>query len=82
MCSRAPTVFGFAFNGAVGLDIYLAEWFSLGAAFSLDILNMNRQRYSGTMSIDPMDAGTVRFEETGDAVGIQVRGQGGVTFHL
>lgn len=74
------TVLGFAFNGAVGLDVYLTEWFSIGAAMSVDILNMNRQRTSEP--IDPADAGTVRFEETGDAVGIQVRGQAGVTFHL
>lgn len=76
------TVFGFAFNGAAGLDIYLAEWFSIGAGLSVDVLNMNRQRYNGTMSIDPSMAGEVRFEETGDAVGIQIRGQAGVTFHL
>ncbi|MCB9592924.1 MAG: hypothetical protein H6719_09355 [Sandaracinaceae bacterium] len=71
------TVFGFAFNGAVGLDVYLVEWFSIGAAFSADILNMSRQRID-----DPSTAGTIDFSETGDAVGIQIRGQVGVTFHL
>ena len=75
------TVFGFAFSGAVGLDIYLAHWFSIGAAATVDILNMNRQSTEEPIE-DPMDVSEVRFEETGDAVGIQARGQAVVTFHL
>ena len=72
------TVFGFAFDGAVGLDIYFADWFSIGAAFSVDILNMNRQTIDEPIG----NPGTIEFTETGDAVGAQIRGQGGVTFHL
>lgn len=75
------TVFGFAFSGAAGLDIYLAHWFSIGAAATVDILNMNRQ--STDEPVEGSDDVTdVRFEETGDAVGIQARGQAVITFHL
>jgi len=78
--SSQTTVFGFAFSGAIGVDIYLADWFSIGAAGTLDILNMSRQ--SLDEPVDPADAGMVEFTESGDAVGIQARGQAGVTFHL
>lgn len=73
------TVFGFVFNAAVGLDIYLADWFALGAALSVDVLNMNRQTIDG---VGPADAGMVEFTETGDAVGLQIRGQGAASFHF
>ena len=52
------TVFGFAFSGAVGLDIYLAHWFSIGAAATVDILNMNRQSTEEPIE-DPMDVSEV-----------------------
>ena len=75
------TVFGFAFSGAAGLDIYLAHWVSIGAAATVDLLNMNRQ--STDEPVEGSDDVTdVRFEETGDAVGIQARGQAVITFHL
>ena len=72
------TVFGWAFSGAAGLDIYLAHWFSIGAGAYIDILNMSRQSFSEPVG----DPGDVEFSEPGDAVGVQVRGQAGVTFHL
>lgn len=74
------TVFGWAFNAAIGIDIYLAHWFSIGGAFSFDLLNMNRQ--SINEPIDPSTAGMVEFTDPGDAVGVQARGQAGITFHL
>ncbi len=72
------TVFGWVFNAAVGLDIFLVEWLSIGAAGSLDILNMSRQSFDE----EPTSPTDVMFTETGDAVGIQARGHAGVTFHL
>lgn len=72
------TVFGWAFAAAVGLDVYLTSWFAIGAAFNLDILNMSRQSFD-----DPVgNPGDVVFEDTGDAVGLQARGQLSVSFHL
>jgi hypothetical protein len=72
------TVFGWAFNAAVGLDVYLAHWFAIGAAFNVDILNMSRQSFDEPAG----NPGDVVFEETGDAVGAQARGQLSVSFHL
>ncbi|HJL15997.1 MAG TPA: hypothetical protein RMH99_10085 [Sandaracinaceae bacterium LLY-WYZ-13_1] len=72
------TVFGWVFNGTVGLDVYFAHWFAIGAAFSMDILNMSRQSTDEPLT-DPSE---VRFEDTGDAVGIQARGQLSVSFHF
>jgi hypothetical protein len=72
------TVFGWAFNAAAGVDVYLADWFAIGAAFNVDILNMSRQSFDEPAG----DPGDVVFEDTGDAVGLQARGQLGVSFHL
>ena len=72
------TVFGWDFNAAVGLDIYLADWFAIGAALSIDVLNMNRQSTSEPVT----DPGMVMFTETGDAVGLQVRGHGAASLHF
>ncbi|MGE0787954.1 MAG: hypothetical protein AB7S26_19930 [Sandaracinaceae bacterium] len=72
------TVFGWVFDAAAGLDIYLVEWFAIGAACSVDILNMSRQTIDEPMS-SPTD---VNLSEPGDAVGIQVRGSAGISFHL
>jgi hypothetical protein len=72
------TVFGWVFNSALGLDVFLVEWLSLGAAFSVDILNMSRQSFDEP----PANPGTVEFTESGDAVGLQVRGQAGLAFPL
>lgn len=72
------TVFGWAFSGAVGLDVYLADWFAIGAAVSIDVLNMNRQSTSEPVT----DPGSVMFTDSGDAVGLQVRGQGAVSLHF
>lgn len=72
------TVFGWAFEAAAGVDIYLAHWFSIGAAFVFDILNMSRQ----TWDDQPTGVTEVDFTDEGDAVGIQARGTAGITFHL
>lgn len=72
------TVFGWVFQGAIGLDVFLADWFSLGAAFSLDVLNMSRHSWNE----DPPNPGGVSFRQSGDAVGLQARGQIAVSFHF
>ena len=72
------TVFGWVFQGAIGVDVYLAHWFAIGAAFSVDILNMNRQ----TWDEEPSDPRNVMFRNAGDAVGAQGRGQLAISFHL
>lgn len=72
------TVFGWAFSGAAGIDIYLAHWFAIGAGAYVDILNMSRQSINEPVGMP----GDVEFTDPGDAVGVQIRGQVGVTFHL
>lgn len=72
------TVFGWVFQGAVGVDIYLAHWFAIGAAFSVDVLNMSRQ----TWDEEPTNPTDVMFRDGGDAIGAQGRGQIAVSFHL
>lgn len=72
------TVYGWVFSGAVGADIYFIDWFAIGVCFSIDVLNMNRQTFDEPI----MDPGMVRFEETGDAVGLQGRGSVGISFHF
>lgn len=68
------TVFGWVFQGAVGLDVYLTHWFAIGAAFSMDLLNMSRQ---------PIEESTdISLRMSGDAIGMQLRGQGAISFHF
>ncbi|HEY8432742.1 MAG TPA: hypothetical protein VIL20_30435, partial [Sandaracinaceae bacterium] len=68
------TVFGWVFEAALGLDVYLVHWLSIGAAFTLDLLNMSRQ---------PIEMATdVRLRSSGDAIGVQARAHGAVTFHF
>lgn len=72
------TVFGWVISGAVGVDIYLVEWFAIGAAFNLDVLNMSRHAWS-----DPAGSPTdVTLAQDGDAIGFQGRGQGSISFHF
>lgn len=72
------TVFGWVFEAAVGLDIYLVHWFSIGAAFSIDLLNMSRQSWDE----EPTNPTDVSFRDPGDAVGVQARAHGAATFHF
>ncbi len=70
----STTVFGWVFEGAIGLDIYLTHWFAIGAAFTIDLLNMSRQ---------PIEqAADVSLRNTHDAIGVQGRAQGAVSFHF
>jgi len=75
----ATTVYGWAFNAAVGLDIFLTNWFTIGAGVGFDVLNMTRQS-------DPRMAcmGATDFcpSRPGDAVGYQLSGYGQIGFHI
>jgi hypothetical protein len=66
----ASTVYGWTINGALGIDIFLAWWFSLGIGVSADFLNMTRQA-------DPRQPcmGVTEFcpAREGDAIGVQGR---------
>jgi len=76
---HATTVYGWAFNAAVGFDIFLVNWFTIGAGVGLDVLNMARQT-------DPRAAcmGVTDFcpGHAGDAVGYQLSGYGQIGFHI
>ena len=76
---HSTTVYGWAFNSAVGIDIYLTNWFTLGAGVGLDILNMTRQR---DPSATCMGATDVCPSRPGDAVGYNVRGYGQIGFRF
>lgn len=68
------TVFGWVFQGGIGLDVYLVHWFAIGAAFTVELLNMSRQ---------PIESATdVTLRSSGDAIGVQGRGQGAISFHF
>lgn len=76
---QSTTVYGWAFDAAVGFDIYLANWFTIGAGIGLDILNMARQTDPRMMCMGLTDICPSR---AGDAVGYQLRGFGMIAFRL
>ena len=67
----ATTVYGWSFDAALGVDIYLANWFTIGAGAGLNLRHMSRQS-------DPrqpcMGATDICPGNPGDAVGYQLRG--------
>jgi len=73
------TIYGFAFTSAIGLDIYLTDAFSIGAAFDVDVLNLSRQALApGTV----MMAGMVDLTTSGNAVGLHIGGHASLTLHF
>lgn len=68
---------GLVVDGGLGLNIKLARLISLGAGFDVAFLNLGRQsaRDAGTV-------GMVNLEESGDAVGLQLRLHAHLTFHI
>lgn len=75
----ATTVYGWAFNAALGLDIFLANWFTIGAGVGLDVLNMTRQSDPRMSCMGVTDFCPSR---SGDAVGYQLSGFGQIGFHI
>jgi hypothetical protein len=67
----STSVYGWSFDAALGLDVYLVEWFTLGAGIGLNLLNMSRQR-DPTMPC--MGLTDICPGNPGDAVGYQLRG--------
>lgn len=67
-------VFGFAAGAALGLDLRLAQIFSLGFGVHGDLLNLSRQT-------DPGDAAVVSVED-GSALGVQGRLELHLTLHI
>lgn len=65
------TVYGWSFDSALGIDIYLANWFTIGAGVGLNLLNMSRQ---SDPTADCMGATDICPDQPGDAVGYQLRG--------
>jgi hypothetical protein len=71
----ATTVYGWSFDSALGLDIYLANWFTIGAGVGLNLLNMSRQAVTSVGMDDCESSPTnICLNEPGDAVGYQLRG--------
>ncbi|GAB4211063.1 MAG: hypothetical protein OHK0013_32430 [Sandaracinaceae bacterium] len=69
--SSNTTTYGWVFQPMVGLDLYLANWFTIGGGFGVDILNMSRQRDPTVMCMGITD---VCPGNPGDAVGLQIKG--------
>jgi len=67
----STSVYGWSFDAALGLDVYLVEWFTVGAGVGLNLLNMSRQR-DPTMPC--MGLTDICPGNPGDAVGYQLRG--------
>jgi hypothetical protein len=67
----STSVYGWSFDAALGLDVYLVEWFTIGAGIGLNLLNMSRQRDPTMPCMGPTD---ICPGNPGDAVGYQLRG--------
>jgi hypothetical protein len=76
---NSTTVWGWSFDAAAGLDIFLANWITLGAGIALDVLNMTRHGNPDATVTDPL-----RFnpQQNGDAVGYQLRGFAQLGLHF
>lgn len=76
---NSTTVWGWSFDAAAGLDIFLANWISIGAGIGLDVLNMTRHGNPDATVTDPL-----RFnpQQNGDAVGYQLRGFAQLGLHF
>ncbi|HJL04055.1 MAG TPA: hypothetical protein RMH85_07475 [Polyangiaceae bacterium LLY-WYZ-15_(1-7)] len=70
-------VYGLAIDAGLGVDIKLGRVLSIGAGFDAAFLNMGRQGADEALTI-----GEVNLEESGDAVGLQLRVHGHLTFHI
>lgn len=74
------SVYGYVIQGGLGVDVYLGKVVSIGGGFDLDILNLSRQPFTaGPGFVSP--AG-VDLTQDGNAVGLQIRAHGTVTFHF
>lgn len=77
--ASGTTVYGWTLNGAIGLDVFIAWWFTLGIGVTVDFLNMTRQ----TDVMAPC-MGVTEFcpTQNGDAIGAQARGFLQAGFHF
>jgi hypothetical protein len=71
----STTTYGWVFQSGLGLDIYLTNWFTLGAGVGLDILNLTRQRDPSAMCMGATDVCPSR---NGD----ELKGLATVGFHF
>lgn len=68
--ASTPTVYGWMLNGAVGLDIFVTWWLTLGIGGGVDFLNMTRQT---DPRVDCMMVTSFCPQQEGDAIGVQAR---------
>lgn len=73
------TVYGWSFDSALGVDIYLANWFTIGAGVGLNVLNMSRQ---SDPTMPCMAVTDICPGNPGDAVGYQLRGFAQIGFRF
>ena len=77
--ASTTTTTGWSFDSALGLDIFLANWFTLGAGAGLNLLNLTRQ---SDPTVDCMGLTDFCPQQEGDAIGYQLRFFVQVGFHL
>jgi hypothetical protein len=77
--STGSNVYGWTLNAALGLDVFIAWWFTLGIGVTLDFLNMTRQT-----DVTAPCMGVTEFcpTQSGDAIGAQARGFLQAGFHF
>lgn len=73
------TVHGWSVNGAVGLDVFVLWWLSLGVGVQVDFLNMTRQTDPTAMCMGVTDFCPT---QNGDAVGVQGRAFAQIGLHF
>lgn len=69
-------IFGLTVEAGAGIDIKLARHLSIGAGFDAAFLNLTRQEI-GSVNVTGVD-----LEETGDALGFQLRAHAHLTIHI
>jgi hypothetical protein len=72
-------VFGWTANAAVGIDIFVQWWLSIGVGAQVDFLNMTRQRDPLADCMSPTDFCPM---QDGDAIGVQGRAYGQIGLHF
>jgi hypothetical protein len=75
----STNVSGWSFDAALGFDIFLTNWLTIGAGAGFDLLNMTRQRDPSQPCMGVTDFCPMR---DGDSIGFQIRGFAQAALHF
>lgn len=76
-----PSIYGLVVDAGLGVDIFLSSFVAIGVGVDASFLNFGRQSITDCAD-DECSPGTINFSDDGDAVGLQLRGQGHVSLHF